>query len=435
MTASLDGVLDALSRSFVERHPGGVAEALEDRPSEEVASFLAAHADAAGARVLGRLAPHAGQGALEELDEDSAVALVKCHDPHRAAALLGRLDEERREALLARLSAEQASELRELIRYPEDTAGGLMDPRVAAFHFEDTVGDVIEYLRREAGRRVQNVYVVDAEGRLAGAATLQDVALAPASERLDQVATLSPAHVQATASREEVIEQFERRRTPSLPVVDFDGRLLGVIRQAALVEAAQEEASIGVQTMVGASRDERALSPAFFAVRKRLPWLQVNLATAFLAAAVVGLFEGTIAKFTALAVLLPVVAGQSGNTGAQALAVTMRGLALREVRARQWLAVARKETLAALVNGLAVAVTTCAGVYVWSGSAGLTLVIGISMVVSMALAGLSGALIPMLLTALGQDPAQSSSIVLTTVTDVAGFLSFLGIATALSFLL
>lgn len=435
MTTSNEPLFSALSRAFVERHPGGVAEALEDLRPERVAEFLAAHANAAGARVLGRLAPHAAQGALEALDDDSAARLLRAHDPHRAASLLGRLDEERREALLARLEPAQADELRELIRYPSDSAGGLMDPRFAAFHFEDTVRDVLDHLRRAAGRRVQNVYVVDAEGRLAGVATLQDVALAPEGERLDQIATPAPAHVQATSSREEVLEQFERRRTPSLPVVDFDGRLVGVIRHAMLLEAAQEEASLDVQTMVGASRDERALSPAFFAVRKRLPWLQVNLATAFLAASVVGLFEGTIARFTALAVLLPVVAGQSGNTGAQALAVTIRGLALREVRARHWLAVARKETFAAVFNGLAVALTTCAGVYLWSGSTGLTLVIGISMVISMTLAGLSGALIPMLLTAVGQDPAQSSSILLTTVTDVAGFLSFLGTATLLSFLL
>jgi magnesium transporter len=184
--------------------------------------------------------------------------------------------------------------------------------------------------------------------------------------------------------------------------------------------------------MVGASREERALSPVGFAVRKRLPWLEVNLATAFLAAAVVGLFESTIARFTALAVLLPVVAGQSGNTGAQALAVTMRGLALREVRVQQWLRVALKEGRVALINGIAVAVTTAAAVYVWSRSIGLTLVILTSMVISMVAAGLSGAGIPMLLTAAKQDPAQSSSIILTTVTDVVGFFSFLGIATLLS---
>ena len=181
--------------------------------------------------------------------------------------------------------------------------------------------------------------------------------------------------------------------------------------------------------MVGAGRNERALSPPLLAIRKRLPWLQVNLVTAFLAASVVGLFEDTIAAFTALAVLLPVVAGQSGNTGAQALAVTMRGLALREVRGRHWPRVLSKELRVGFFNGLAVAVTTAALVYLWSRSLGLTAVIGISMVASMTIAGLAGGAIPMLLSALRQDPAQSSSIILTTVTDVAGFFSFLGIAT------
>jgi magnesium transporter len=169
-----------------------------------------------------------------------------------------------------------------------------------------------------------------------------------------------------------------------------------------------------------------------FTVRKRLPWLEINLATAFLASAVVGAFEGTIAKYTALAVLLPVVAGQSGNAGAQALAVTMRGLALREIGVTQWAVVVVKECVAGLMNGLAVALTTSLGVYIWSGSAGLSFVIGVSMVISMVIAGLSGAMVPVLLTRLGQDPAVASSIVLTTVTDIFGFLSFLGIATLLS---
>ena len=145
--------------------------------------------------------------------------------------------------------------------------------------------------------------------------------------------------------------------------------------------------------------------------------------------------EGIIAKFTALAVLLPIVAGQSGNTGAQALAVTMRGLALREIRPRHWLRVTFKEVNVAFFNGIAVALTTSLGVYVWSRSIGLALVIGISMIISMVAAGLSGAVIPMILLAFGQDPAQSSSIILTTVTDVVGFFSFLGLATLLASML
>jgi magnesium transporter len=306
---------------------------------------------------------------------------------------------------------------------------------VRLFRPESTAREVLARLRAVPERRLHVVYVVDQEGCLAGAVPLQDVALASPDTRLDALVRGIPASVPATAGRQEVIDEFETRHVPSLPVVDADGRMIGVIRHATLVEAAQEEASVDLQTMVGASRDERALSPSLFAVRRRLPWLQVNLLTAFLAAAVVGIFEDTIARFTALAVLLPVVAGQSGNTGAQALAVTMRGLALREVRARHWLRVAVKETSAAALNGLAVAATTCLGVWWWSGSPGLVLVIGLSMVVSMTLAGLSGALIPMALTAARQDPAQASSILLTTVTDVVGFLSFLGIATVLAGLL
>jgi magnesium transporter len=184
--------------------------------------------------------------------------------------------------------------------------------------------------------------------------------------------------------------------------------------------------------MVGVSKEERAFSSAWFAVRKRLPWLQINLATAFLASTVVGLFEDTIARFTALAILLPVVAGQSGNTGAQALAVTMRGLALREIRVRHWFRVARKELAVGAVNGTAVAAVTTLGVYLWSGSAGLSAVIGTAMICSMVIAGLAGASVPMVLILLKQDPAAASSIVLTTVTDVVGFLTFLGFATVAS---
>ncbi len=232
--------------------------------------------------------------------------------------------------------------------------------------------------------------------------------------------------------REDVAEILQRHPITELPVINQAGRLVGVIRQAALVSAIEQESSIDIQRMVGVSGDERATSTSFFAVKKRLPWLQINLLTAFLAAAVVGMFEGLIAQFTALAVLLPVVAGQSGNAGAQALAVTMRGLALREISLRHWRRVVGKEAAVGLINGLAIAATTALGVYFWSRSLGLVLVIVLAMVISMVAAGLAGALTPVLLRRFGQDPATSSSIILTTVTDVVGFSSFLGIATLLS---
>jgi magnesium transporter len=190
----------------------------------------------------------------------------------------------------------------------------------------------------------------------------------------------------------------------------------------------QEGAFGDLQKMVGAGGDERALSPVSVVVRKRLPWLYVNLATAFVAAAVVGLFEGTIEKVTALAVLLPVVAGQGGNTGAQSLAVVMRGIALRELVPGTTRRLLLKESFGALINGVAIAIGTGAAVLLWDGRLGLVLIISLAMVVNMAAAGLSGAAIPLVLQALGRDPAQSSSIFLTTVTDVVGFAAFLGFA-------
>jgi magnesium transporter len=238
--------------------------------------------------------------------------------------------------------------------------------------------------------------------------------------------------INALAPREDVVELLEESKIIHLPVIDINNKLLGVIRNDELVAASKEDATEDLQAMFGAGREERALSKVSFAVRSRLPWLHINLVTAFLAATVVGIFEDTIARITVLAVFLPVVAGQSGNTGSQALAVVMRALALREIRISQWFKVARKEIMVGLINGIAVALTTSIIVYFWASSFGLAVVIGISMVISMVIAGFSGAVIPILLKALGQDPATSSSIVLTTVTDIFGFLSFLGLATVLA---
>lgn len=295
--------------------------------------------------------------------------------------------------------------------------------------------EALAKLRARRGRPIADVFVVDEDGRLVGALPLQELAVADPGLRMEELRLRVPVSVQATSSQEEVVEVFARGIGTTVPVVDYDNRPVGVIRHDALVEATQEEATADLATMVGASKDERALSPVGFAVKKRLPWLQINLATAFLASAVVGLFEGTIAQYTALAVLLPVVAGQSGNTGAQSLAVTMRGLALREIRLRHWWRVGAKELAVGALNGIGVALVTSLAVFWWSDSGGLALVIGTAMVASMVIASVAGASIPMLLQAFGQDPAQSSSIVLTTVTDVMGFFSFPGLATVVRGLL
>ena len=435
MSAGAANALDVLSRRFLLDFPGEAARALEPLPPVDAAELLARQPLHAVLAVWPYLSGDAAEQIFQAMSERLARGLLTELEPAHAAALLGRLDNDTRTARLALLHDNTRKELELLLTFPADAAGHLMDPRVSGFRHGMTVGEAEARLRMQKARRVNELYVVDDEQRLEARVPLQDLAIADPKQTLAAIARPLLAVVAPVSTRDEVVELLEQHKLASLPVVDHDRRLIGVIHHEGLVAALAQEASLDIQMMVGASRDERALSGAWFAVRKRLGWLHINLLTAFLAAAVVGLFEGTIAKFTALAVLLPIVAGQSGNAGAQALAVTMRGLALREISARHWLRVTWKEVRTGFVNGVVIAVTTGLAVWAWNGSPGLAFVIGAAMVIAMVAAGLAGATIPILLARFGEDPAQASSIILTTVTDVVGFLSFLGIATLLSTLL
>ncbi len=429
MSAGTLPAVTALNQRFLLDFPGEAARELESMPVDDAAALLSSHAPRAAVRAWEALAPDVARDVLERLPAPLAQHVLAEAEPASSVAVLSQLEPAEREVRLLKLDKEVARELRELAAYPENSAGRLMDTRVSPLRAGMTVAEAIERMRAIRRRGLRELFVVDDEGRLAGRVDVQDLALADHAHPLATVQRGVVAAVRDLDPREEVVEILQREPITSLPVVNHAGRFIGVIRQAELMAAVEEESSLDIQTMVGASPDERALSRPLFAVKKRLPWLQINLLTAFLAASVVGLFESTIAKFTALAVLLPVVAGQSGNAGAQALAVTMRGLVLREISLRHWPKVVWKEAATGMVNGLAVAATTAIGVYFWSGSIGLVWVISISMVISMVAAGLAGALVPILLNRFGQDPATASSIILTTVTDVVGFFSFLGIAT------
>jgi len=368
---------------------------------------------------------------LQQLPEAIVKQLLQYADPVHASRALVRLEEEERQRMMALVDSARQRELTSLVEYPEDSAGSLMDPRFLPLDESLTAREALHKIRKMKPKFTRQLFLINDEGLLLRMVEIHKLALADAEDTLAVLSQPILSMVTPTTTREEVVQELEQHRITDLPVVDIAGRLIGVIRYDALMEAVREETGVDMLTMVGASRDERALSPVGFVVSKRLPWLSINLLTAFLAASVVGLFEGTIAKFTALAVLLPVVAGQSGNTGAQALAVTMRGLALREIGTSQWLRVVRKEVGAGFINGVAIALMTSLGVFVWSASLGLALVIGVSMIIAMVSAAFSGVIIPIVLSRLGQDPAQSSSIILTTVTDVVGFFAFLGIATLL----
>jgi len=420
----------ALNQVFMDRYPADAVRKIEQLKPEDAAEILKTKPLATAMKVWRRFSPYFGARVLKELETDYRVRLLSQIEPNFGASFLKASDETTRLEILEQIEERYVkNDLIRAMTYQEDSAGALMDARAMYFRPDMSVSEVVAFLRSRPHGMYRKLYTVDDENQLHGIIDMEDIALADRENKLASIERHNPVCVDADASREELVKIFETQKVTDLPVVDINRRFIGILRYHVLVGAALEESSVDMQTMVGVSKDERALSPAGFATRKRLPWLQINLLTAFMAAAVVGLFEDTIAQFTALAVLLPVVAGQSGNTGAQSLAVTMRGLALREIYPRMWPRILMKEFLVGVMNGVAVAITTGIGVYFWSGSTGLTLVIMISMVLSMAIASVSGALVPIMLTVSGQDPAQSSSIFLTTVTDIAGFFSFLGIAT------
>lgn len=423
-----------LHTDLLRRRPIEAADLLDEMDPLESAAVIRDQDPQTLAPIVEAMAPATWSILVKHLPEELIAKTLDVTAPARAAAHLRTLDDGLRGRLIAALESNQRADIELILAYTPGTAGAVMDPRVIYLRPEMAVGDALERLRserhhRQSARARRVMFVVNTQRQLQGIVAIQDLALAEPQHPVGEYMQPVPTFVSLTATTEEIVDALEEHRLSSLPVVDAEGHLAGVVRYEELVTAAKEDATVDLQTMFGASRDEKALSKPLFAVSKRLPWLQINLLTAFLAASVVGFFESTIAAYTALAVLLPVVAGQSGNTGAQALAVVIRGLALREISTAHWRRAVMKEAMVGLINGVAVAATTAAAVFVWSRSLGLTLVIGISMVLSMVVAGVAGAGIPLMLTKLGQDPAQSSSIVLTTITDIAGFFSFLGIAT------
>jgi len=423
---------DLLTRTFLLDFPKQAARKIESMPSDEVASILGAQPIYALQPVWEMLAPEVANRLLLALASAKAVELLVALDPGICGAILSRFSVEQREAFLADMPPPVAAEIRDLLDYSADSAGRLMDTRIIAFNASVTVADAINQLRNQKIEALASVFLLDDDMHLFGEVDMQRLVLATPDQPLNSLSKPIRATATVLDLRSDVAEIMQAGRLESLPVIDGNERLIGIIYESDILDTIKEKMAADLGSMVGVSKDEKALSSAWFAVKKRQPWLQINLLTAFLAAAVVGMFEDTIAKYTALAILLPIAAGQSGNTGAQALAVTMRGLTLREITVRHWSRIMFKEMGAATINGIAIAITCGAGVLVWSRSLGLGLIIALAMISSMVIAAVAGGLVPIVLKKIGQDPALSSSIILTTITDIAGFMSFLGIATLLS---
>lgn len=431
MSPAITRISDELTQRFFLDHPTDAARKIEQLPTADVVDVAARLPAKILTPVWQKLMPQTAAKLLGALPDAVSAQLLAELSPSQAVRILGFMPEADMKQRVSSLDPSLKKDLESLLSYPRDTAGRLMNTVVSTFRQDATVAQTLQRLKDSGMTTARSLFLVDDGHRLTGKVSITDVALAQPDTKLGALEVPIVGVVRPIDSLSDVTDILKNGMILDLPVVDLDGILLGAITHEDLARTIAKDATLDLQTMVGASKEERALSSPLFTVKKRMPWLQINLLTAFMAASVVGVFEATIAQVTALAVLLPVVAGQSGNTGAQALAVTMRGLALREITVRQWAKVLRKEVMAGFINGVGIAVTCGIGVFVWSQSIGLVAVIMSSMVIAMVAAGFAGAIIPVILTRLGQDPATSSSIILTTVTDIAGFFAFLGIATLL----
>jgi magnesium transporter len=440
-------VLDSVRRLLRIGASSNLLNLLQKQHPADLAQILGALLDAERAAVFSLLVerqPRLAMEAVSEMGPESGALLLVGRPADQVATLLEELPSDDAAALLDYLPEELSAEVLELMRqhdpgqqqveslleYGEQTAGRIMNPSVFALGEDLTVAESITAL--QSARDVEMVfylYVVDARRHLVGVTSLRRLLLVSPETPLKRLMTPDVISARVDTDQEEVARLVASYNLLAVPVVDEENKLVGVVTVDDVIDVIKDEATEDLLRLAGVSGDERIATPPGEALRKRLPWLGVNLVTAFVAASVVALFESTIEQVTALAVFMPIVAGMGGNAATQTLTVVVRGLALGELswaNARKALV---KETLIGIGNGAVLGVIAAGVAWATKGDPMLGVLLGVAMVCNMAVAATAGTLVPLGLKALKVDPALASSVFITTFTDVVGFASFLGLAT------
>lgn len=355
--------------------------------------------------------------ALGELDSDDAVYILED------------MDEEDQQDILSKLPFVERIRLRRSLKYPEDTAGRRMQTEFVAVPPFWTVGQTIDYMREDDDlpESFAQIFVIDPTFHLLGAVDLDRILRSRREIKIEEIMHETARPIPATMDQEEAAQLIGQYDLLSAAVVDENDRLVGVLTIDDVVDVIQEEAEEDIKLMGGVG-DEELSDNVVSTVRSRFPWLVVNLATAVLASAVIGIFDATIEQMVALAVLMPIVASMGGNAGTQTLTVTVRALATRDIDIYNASRIIRRESMVGFINGLIFAVIVAVLAYLWFGSPQLGFVIAMAMVINMVAAGVAGILLPLMLDRIGVDPAIASAVFVTTVTDVVGFFAFLGLA-------
>lgn len=415
-----------------ELHPADVAHFLESIPSrerdgvwdllgpEQLEDVLAYTDDRVRAEQLARMHPDEVASAIEGLDANDAVDLLQD------------LPEERVDEVLASMDAQHRQRLQAVLAYDEDTAGGLMDVDTLTVRADVSLETVLRYLRVYGSMpdKTDSLIVVDRDNRFQGMLPLVALLTQDPKSRVESFMVDEAGGIPASTPSGEVARLFEQRDLISAPVVDAEGVLLGRITIDDVVDVIREEGEHTVMRMAGLDEEDDIFAPVLTSARRRNIWLGVNLGTALLASWVIGLFEATLREVVALAILMPIVASMGGIAGSQTLTIVIRGMAVGHVGSSNAQRVMVKEILVGLMNGLLWALVVALIAGLWFRDTSLGLIIGVAMIVNLIVAALSGASIPLLLKRLNIDPALAGGVVLTTVTDVIGFMVFLGLGTA-----
>ncbi len=422
------GPVRRLVNSLSPAEIGNLLESLPPAKRSVVWGLVDAEDDG---EVLLHVGDEVREGLIADMDPDELVAAASDLDIDDLADLVDDLPDTVIDEVLKAMDRENRERLEQVLSYEEDTAGRLMNPAVVTVRADTTVDVVLRYLRLrgELPEHTDHLYVVSKRHQYLGRVALQALLTHETATPINQLLDDEHPAIGVDVSAEEVARQFSDHDWISAPVVDDNNVLLGRITIDDVVDIIREQAEHQVLGAAGLDEDEDLFSPVWRAMRRRLIWLSINLATAFLAASVVGQFEATIDKLVALAVLMPIVAGMGGNAGTQVLALMVRGLALGQVGASNIRTLLWKEARVALLNGLVLGAILALIVLIWFHSIGLSLVIATALTCNLLFAAVAGVLVPVTLKRAGYDPALASSIFLTTVTDVMGFFTFLGLAT------
>ena len=416
-----------------KQHPADLAQVFSDLPDKEreaAFSLLAERNGRLAMEAISELGPVAGAGLLATRSAEEIAKLAQEIPSDDAAALIDHLPQELSAAVLDLMRPKESGVVENLLEYDEQTAGRIMNPHVFALSEDMTVGEAITEL--QTNRDVEMVfylYVVDERRHLVGVVSLRRLLLVSPETPLKRIMTADLISARVDMDQEEVARQVASYNILAIPVVDEENKLVGVITVDDVIDVIKDEATEDIYRLAGVVGDEKVFTPAIESLRKRLPWLGVNLATAFLAAAVVGLFTNTIDALPILAVFMPIVAGMGGNAATQTLTVIVRGIALGELSWGNSRKALLKEAAVGIGNGVALGLVAAAVAWGTRGDPILGLVLGAAMVINMFVAATAGVLVPLGLRAAGIDPALASSVFITTMTDVFGFFSFLGLAT------